>query len=116
MRGASPGANLRGFSRSKSGAGAGTARRGSTMRFVFSDHILDTDRRELHRGAEAIAVQPQVLDLLILLLQNRDRVVTKDELIATVWGGRIVSEEPLTSRIHAARKAVGASGQGQKLI
>src|SRR5262252_494107 len=116
MRGASPRASLRGFSWSKSGAGAGAAGRGSTMQFLFSDHILDTDRRELHRGAEAIAVEPQVLDLLILLLHNRDRVVTKDELIATVWGGRIVSEETLTSRIHAARRAVGDSGQSQKLI
>jgi len=86
------------------------------MQFLFSDHILDTDRRELHRGAEAIAVEPQVLDLLILLLHNRDRVVTKDELIATVWVGRIVSEETLTSRIYAARRAVGDSGQSQKLI
>src|SRR5262249_12689619 len=116
MRGAAPRASLRGFSRSKSGAGAGAAGRGSTMRFLFSDHTLDTDRRELHRGAEAIPVEPQVLDLLICLLQNRNRVVTKDELIATVWGGRIVSEATLSSRIYAARKAIGDSGQGQKLI
>ena len=67
-------------------------------------------------GAEAIAVEPQVLDLLIYLVQNRNRVVTKDDLIASVWGGRIVSDATLTSRIYAARKAVGDSGQGQKLI
>ncbi len=64
------------------------------------------------RGAEAIAVEPQVFDLLIYLVQNRDRVVTKDDLIATVWRGRIVSESTLTSRINAARKAVGDSGAG----
>jgi len=70
----------------------------------------------LHRGAERIAVEPQVFDLLIYLLQNRDRVVSKDDLIASVWGGRIVSESTLTSRINAARKAVRDSGELQKLI
>ncbi|MGE0574513.1 MAG: winged helix-turn-helix domain-containing protein [Reyranella sp.] len=88
----------------------------SKVQFLFADHTLDTDRRELHRGADAIAVEPQVLDVLICLLQNRNRVVTKDDLIASVWGGRIVSEAALTSRIHAARKAIGDSGQDQKLI
>ena len=86
------------------------------MQFIFSDHVLDTNRRELRRGAEDIAVEPQVLDLLICLVENRDRVVTKDDLIALVWGGRIVSDATLTSRVHAARKAVGDNGQGQKLI
>jgi DNA-binding winged helix-turn-helix (wHTH) protein len=57
-----------------------------------------------------------VLDLLIYLVQNRDRVVSKDDLIASVWGGWIVSDATLTSRIYAARKAVGDSGQDQKLI
>jgi TolB-like protein/Tfp pilus assembly protein PilF len=89
---------------------------GSSVQFLFADHVLDTDRRELHRGSEAISVEPQVLDLLICLVQNRNRVVTKDDLIASVWRGRIVSEATLTSRIYAARKAVGDSGQGQKLI
>ena len=89
---------------------------GSNVQFLFADHMLDTDRRELHRGSESIAVEPQVLDLLIYLVQNRDRVVTKDDLIASVWGGRIVSDATLTSRIYAARKAVGDSGQDQKLI
>jgi TolB-like protein len=80
------------------------------------NHMLDTDRRELHRGAERIAVEPQVFDLLAYLLRNRDRVVSKDDLIASVWGGRIVSDSALTSRINAARKAVGDSGGEQKLI
>ena len=82
----------------------------------MSDHRLDTERRELHRGSERIAVEPQVFDLLIYLLQNRDRVVSKDDLFASVWGGRVVSESTLTSRINAARKAVGDSGEDQKLI
>ena len=86
------------------------------MQFVFADHTLDTDRRELRRGAEPVAVEPQVFDLLVYLVQNRDRVVSKDDLIASVWGGRIVSDSTLTSRINAARKAVGDSGEEQKLI
>jgi adenylate cyclase len=86
------------------------------MIFLFSDHLLDIDRRELRRGCEPIAVEPQVLDVLIHLVQNRDRVVTKDELIASIWNGRIVSDATLTSRIYSARKAVGDSGRGQKLI
>ena len=63
-----------------------------------------------------MAVEPQVFDLLVYLVRNRDRVVSKDDLIASVWGGRIVSESTLTSRINAARKAVGDSGEDQKLI
>ena len=86
------------------------------MQFRFADHTLDTDRRELRRGGEPIAVEPQVFDLLVYLVQNRDRVVSKDDLIASVWGGRIVSDSTLTSRINAARKAVGDSGESQKLI
>ena len=86
------------------------------MQFQFEDFVLDTDRRELRRGSEPIAVEPQVFDLLVYLVQNRDRVVSKDDLIASVWGGRIVSDSTLTSRINAARKAVGDSGEEQKLI
>ena len=86
------------------------------MQFFFADHTLDTDRRELRRGSEPVAVEPQVFDLLVYLLRNRDRVVSKDDLIASVWGGRIVSDSTLTSRINAARKAVGDSGEDQKLI
>jgi len=86
------------------------------VQFIFADHRLDTDRRELRRGSEPIAVEPQVFDLLVYLMQNRDRVVSKDDLIASVWDGRIVSDSTLTSRINAARKAVGDSGEDQKLI
>src|SRR5215208_2674313 len=83
---------------------------------MFSDYTLDVARRELRRGSEPVPVEPQVFDLLILLIQNRDRVVSKDDLIASIWGGRIVSESTLTSRINAARKAVGDSGEHQSLI
>lgn len=86
------------------------------MRYVFGEHSLDLARRELHRGAEAIAVEPQVFDLLAFLIRNRDRVISKDDLIASVWCGRIVSDSTLTSRINAARKAIGDSGAEQRLI
>ena len=86
------------------------------MQFVFADHTLDVDCRELRRGTTPIAVEPQVFDLLTYLVQNRDRVVSKDDLIASVWGGRIVSDSTLTSRINAARKALGDSGEKQSLI
>jgi len=86
------------------------------VQFLFGDHVLDTDRRELRRGSEPIAVEPQVFDLLVYLMQNRDRVVNKEDLIASVWHGRVVSDSTLTSRINAARKAVGDSGEKQSLI
>jgi TolB-like protein len=84
--------------------------------FRFADYILDTGRRELRCGDQSIEVEPQVLDLLIYLMQNHDRVVSKDDLIASVWGGRIVSDTTLTSRIYAARRAIGDSGRNQSLI
>ena len=86
------------------------------MLFVLGGHTLDTDRRELRRGDDIIAVEPQVFDLLVYLIENRDRVVSKDDLIASVWHNRIVSDSTLTSRINAARKALGDSGGEQKLI
>jgi TolB-like protein/cytochrome c-type biogenesis protein CcmH/NrfG len=86
------------------------------MQFLFDDQTLDADRRELRRGSESVAVEPQVFDLLVYLVENRDRVVSKDDLIASVWGGRVVSDSTVTSRINAARKAVGDSGGSQKLI
>jgi DNA-binding winged helix-turn-helix (wHTH) protein len=82
----------------------------------FGDHVLDIDRRELRWGADLVALEPRVFDLLVYLVRNRDRVVSKDDLIGSVWGGRIVSESTLTSHIHAARKAVGDSGQAQSPI
>jgi DNA-binding winged helix-turn-helix (wHTH) protein len=89
---------------------------GTNVQFLFADHVLDTDRRELRYGSKTIAVEPQVLDLLIHLVQNRDRVVSKDDLTASIWNGRIASDATLTSRVYAARKAVGDSGRDQKLI
>jgi pimeloyl-ACP methyl ester carboxylesterase/DNA-binding winged helix-turn-helix (wHTH) protein len=86
------------------------------MYFQFGSHALDVERRELRRGPDLIAVEPQVFDLLVYLLRNRDRVVSKDDLIAGVWHGRVVSESTLTSRINAARRAVGDNGEDQAVI
>ncbi len=86
------------------------------MEYVFGDHRLDVDRRELRRGGEPIALEPLVFDLFVHLLRNPDRVVSKDELLEVVWGGRIVSESALTTRINAVRMAVGDSGRAQRLI
>jgi DNA-binding winged helix-turn-helix (wHTH) protein len=79
---------------------------GSPDETSLDGHVLDTERRELRRGCDAIAVEPQVLDLLIYLVENRDRVVSRDDLLASIWDGRIVSDATLTSRIYAARKAI----------
>ena len=86
------------------------------MQYFFAEHTLDKARRELRRGPDVIAIEPQVFDLLVYLAENPDRVVSKDDLIAAVWGGRIVSDSTLTSRINAARKAVQDSGEEQRII
>jgi DNA-binding winged helix-turn-helix (wHTH) protein len=86
------------------------------MQYRFCDYMLDVARRELRHGGEPVALEPQVFDLLAYLIQNRDRVVTKDDLLGAVWGGRVVSESTLTSRINAARRAIGDTGQTQRLI
>ena len=86
------------------------------MIYQFADYSLDVERQELRRGAELVDVEPQVLDLLQYLIRNRERVVSKDDLIEHVWHGRIVSESTLTSRITAARQAIGDSGDNQRLI
>jgi len=86
------------------------------LQFLFADHVLDIERRELRRGSTLIAVEPQVFDLLTYLLDNRDRVVSRDDLIASVWRGRAVSDSTLDSRISAARRALGDSGGEQRMI
>jgi DNA-binding winged helix-turn-helix (wHTH) protein len=84
--------------------------------YRFEDYSLDAERRELRCGHDLIAIEPQVFDLLQYLIANRGRVVSKDDLIAAVWNGRIVSDSTLTTRINAARCAVGDSGIRQRLI
>ena len=84
--------------------------------FLFENYRLDTERRELRRGSEQVALEPQVFDLIAYLVKNRDRVLTKDDLFAAIWDGRIVSDSTLTSRINSARTAVGDTGEEQRLI
>jgi TolB-like protein len=86
------------------------------MPFLFADCVLDPDRRELSRGAEPVAIGPQAFDLLLYLVTNREHVVSKDQIFDAVWDGRIVSESTLASHINAVRKAIGDSGEEQRLI
>ena len=87
-----------------------------TCVIFFDDCALDTDRRELRRGADLVRITPQVFDLLEYLIRNRERVVGKDELIGAIWGGRIISESALTTRVNVARSVIGDSGEKQHLI
>jgi TolB-like protein len=86
------------------------------VRFLFENYSFDSDRRELRRGAEIVPITPQVFDLLDYLIRNRERVVSKDDLISAVWNGRIVSDAALTTRLNAARTAIGDNGEKQRLI
>jgi TolB-like protein len=84
--------------------------------YHFGEYSLDSARRELRCGTSLVAVEPQVFDVLQFLLCNRQRVVSKDDLFAAVWGGRIVSESTLSSRITAVRHAIGDTGDEQRFI
>src|ERR1700738_1661437 len=93
-----------------------TIRGACKLLFLFDNCSIDTDRRELRREGELRSVEPQVFDLLEFLIRNRDRMVSRDDLLAAVWNGRIVSESTLASRINAARTAIGDNGEDQRLI
>jgi TolB-like protein len=86
------------------------------LRYLFEEYAFDTDRRELYRGADVVTIAPQVFDLLDYLIRNRERVVSKDDLINAMWNGRIVSDGALTTRLNVARSAIGDSGEEQRLI
>ena len=86
------------------------------MRYRFEDYVLDTDRRELRRESDLVPIEPKVFDLLVFLIVNRERVASKDDLIAGVWDGRIVSDSAVTTRMNAARSAIGDKGEEQRLI
>lgn len=94
----------------------GRSARVPAVQFMFGDYALDQERRELTLHGHAVAVGPQVFDLLLFLVRNRDRVVSKDDLLETVWSGRVVSESTITSHINAVRKAIGDSGGEQRLV
>jgi len=86
------------------------------MRYSFENYSLDIDRRELRRADHLISIEPQIFDLLQYLIRNRERVVSRDDLIAAVWNRRIVSESTLSSRVNAVRSAIGDNGKDQRLI
>ena len=86
------------------------------MIYRFGQYFLDPQCYELRRGKEVVKVEPQVFGLLTHLIENRERVVSKDDLIEAVWGGRIVSDATISSRISAARQAVGDTGDAQAII
>jgi DNA-binding winged helix-turn-helix (wHTH) protein/Flp pilus assembly protein TadD len=84
--------------------------------YFFDKYALDPGRRELRCGAAVVAMEPQAFDLLVHLVRHREQVVSRDELIEQIWGGRIVSESALSTRINAVRSAIGDSGTEQRLI
>lgn len=86
------------------------------MLYRFEDYVLDGDRRELWQSAALLSIEPQVFDVLLFLVSNRNRLVSKEDLLNSVWGGRIVSESTLASRINGVRRVLGDSGKEQRLI
>src|SRR5262245_44868713 len=89
---------------------------GAALNFRFADFEIDIARHELRRAGAIVHIEPQVFDLLVHLVRNRDRIVTKDELVEAIWQGRIISDAALSSRISAARRALGDSGNDQSFI
>jgi TolB-like protein/DNA-binding winged helix-turn-helix (wHTH) protein/Flp pilus assembly protein TadD len=86
------------------------------MIYRFDNFELDTDKAELRENGQARAIEPQVFDLLAFLVENRERLLSKNEIFEKVWDGRIVSDSALTSRVKAARKVLGDDGQAQRFI
>lgn len=84
--------------------------------YRFNDVLLDTDRRELRRGDEVIALRPKVFDLLVYLVEHRDRIVPKQELFERIWPDVVVGDATLNTCIKTARQALGDSGQRQAVI
>jgi TolB-like protein/tetratricopeptide (TPR) repeat protein len=82
----------------------------------FADCLLDLDRQELTRGGELVAIEPQALRILVQLIDQRDRVVAKTELLDSIWGDRFVSESALTTQIKALRRAIGDTGRDQRIV
>ena len=86
------------------------------MQYRFSEFEIDLSQHELRRLGQSVHIEPQVFDLIVHLVRNRDRIVSKDELIETIWNGRIISEAALSSRINGARRALGDNGTDQVFI
>src|SRR3984957_5264575 len=86
------------------------------MRLLFGDCVMDVERRELRRAGDVVRVEPQVFDLILHLVENRDHVVSKEALLAVVWRKRVISDSALSTRINAARQALGDNGERQQFI
>ena len=86
------------------------------MQYRFANFEVDLSQHELRRLGESVHIEPQVFDLIVHLVRNRDRIVSKDELIETIWNGRIISEAALSSRINGARRVLGDNGNDQIFI
>lgn len=86
------------------------------MQFQFDEFTLDTERLELLRNRAPVHCEPQVIQLLVLLVENHDRVVSRDEINRVIWHGRIVSEATLSSRVKMLRQLMGDSGSTQRFI
>src|ERR1700704_4087180 len=86
------------------------------MIYQFGPFELDLATVELREGDKTRAMEPQVFALLALLVENRERLVSKDEIIEKVWDGRIVSDAAVTSRVKSARQALGDDGKSQRFI
>ena len=93
---------------------ASQARDGSAFR--FANFEIDVARQELRREGDRIPIEPQVFDLLVYLIRNRNRIVTREELIDAVWNGRVISEATLSSRVSAVRRVIGDNGNDQSLV
>jgi pimeloyl-ACP methyl ester carboxylesterase/DNA-binding winged helix-turn-helix (wHTH) protein len=87
-----------------------------SLRLRFGEYVVDIGAVEIRRDGALVPVEPQVFGVLAVLLRERHRVVTKEEILDEVWGTRMVSESALTSRIKALRRALGDDGRAQTVI
>jgi adenylate cyclase len=88
----------------------------NTLIYQFGQYALDTESFEFTSSGDVVAVEPQVFNVLEYLIANRDRIVSKDELIDAVWDGRAISDGALNSRMNSVRRAVGDDGKTQAVI
>ncbi len=86
------------------------------MKYFFDTFVLDTALRELSKDGAAVRIEPKVFELLLHLIENQDRVVSKDELVASVWERRFISEAAMFSAVRSVRKALGDDGKSQRYV
>jgi TolB-like protein len=88
----------------------------AAMRYRVGEYVLDLRKFEMRKNDRVLAAEPQVLSVIFLLVENRDRLVSKDELVATIWGGRAISDSAISTQIKSARQLLGDDGEAQRLI